>query len=124
MSEDAVFINFTNQYPASSWDGKQLKAAQTYGQVVDLPFPNIAPAATSNELQQLADDYTQQIRTLAGHAKATILIMGEMTFTYIMVNRLLALKMDCVATTSERIVTEQDGKKISIFNFVQFRKYI
>jgi len=47
-----------------------------------------------------------------------------MTFTYMMVNRLQALKMDCVATTSERIVTEQDGKKISIFNFVQFRKYI
>ena len=51
-------------------------------------------------------------------------VMGEMTFTYNMVNALKNVGITCLASTTERLVTmTSDGKKVSDFKFVQFREY-
>ena len=50
--------------------------------------------------------------------------MGEMTFTYLMVTQLKGKGIECIASTSDRNAEyASDGKKISDFHFVQFRKY-
>ena len=50
-------------------------------------------------------------------------IMGEMTFTFAMVNALHKKGITCIASTTERISSEENGVKTSEFKFVQFRKY-
>ena len=44
-----MFINLSN-HPHSGWLPEQLEAAEHYGEVVDLPFPQIPPQMTGEEL--------------------------------------------------------------------------
>ena len=44
-----MFINLSN-HPHFRWLPEQLKAAECYGEVVDLPFPQIPPQMTGEEL--------------------------------------------------------------------------
>lgn len=115
-----MFINLSN-HPSEGWSEEQLAAAQQYGEIVDIHFPNIEPAFTSSMVSSLADITVDTIIALG--KDIVVHIMGEMTFTYAVVSRLKALGIKCLASTTERIVTEQDGKKISEFRFVQFREY-
>lgn len=118
------FINFSN-HPSSGWLKDQIAAAKEYGEIVDLNFPNINPEFTSAMVGSIADD---AVKTIASYGKDTIVhIMGEMTFTYAVVTRLKALGFTCVASTTkrdpEKTIITPDGKKISEFEFVQFREY-
>lgn len=116
-----MFINLTN-HPSSGWSEEQLKAAQEYGEVIDLTFPNIEPHFTSKDIHELADTTVKGIMEL--DEQPVVHVMGEMTFTYAIVFRLKAKGITCVASTTERIVKMMpDGKKISEFKFVQFREY-
>lgn len=116
-----IFINLTN-HPSSGWSEEQLKAAQQYGEIVDLSFPNIEPYFTSKDINELADEVVESIKTL--DSNPVVHVMGEMTFTYAVVSRLKALRITCVASTTERLVKMMpDGKKVSEFKFVQFREY-
>lgn len=105
-----MFINLTN-HPSSGWSEEQLKAAQRYGEVVDISFPNIEPFFTSEDINELADEMVESIKLLDSHPM--VHVMGEMTFTYAVVSRLKAIGITCVASTTERLE----------FKFVQFREY-
>lgn len=116
-----MFINLSN-HPSEGWNKEQLAAAQQYGDIVDIHFPNIEPAFTSSMVKSLADSTVDKITALG--KDITVHIMGEMTFTYAVVSRLKALGIICLASTTERnTITTPDGKKISEFKFVQFREY-
>ena len=49
----AVILNLSN-HPHLNWPEKQLREAQGYGDVIDLPFPPVSPDATEEELEQTA----------------------------------------------------------------------
>lgn len=117
-----MFINLTN-HPSSLWGEDQLAAAEQFGEVVDIPFPDISPEAAEEEVNSMAEDYVKEILSHGNGEDITVHVMGEMTFVYALVMRLKALGITCVASTTERIVKEDDGKKISEFKFVQFREY-
>lgn len=117
-----MFINLTN-HPSYNWNKKQKLAADKYGQINDLPFPEVMPNLGHQEIQLIADKYAQKIYEMANNATVTVHVMGEMTFTYALVSRLKAEGITCVASTTERIVTEKDGVKTSEFRFVRFREY-
>ena len=120
---DCKFVNFSN-HPTAKWGKKQLVAALQYGEVVDLPFPVVAPDADSQELQTLVQDSVQEILSMGDANKVTVHIMGEMTFTFMVVTRLKELGIRCVASTTERKVTyTSDGVKQTEFQFVKFREY-
>ena len=116
------FINLSN-HPSSGWDKGQLTAAQRIGDIVDLPFPPVVPEASADEVKQMARELVEHILEMGDPATLTVHIMGEMTLTYSIVTALTQLGVRCVASTTERIVTEVDGKKVSEFHFVQFREY-
>ena len=106
------------------WNSGQLKAAAMYGEIVDLPFPVVAPDAENQELQTLAQDCVQKILSMGDANSITVHIMGEMTFTFMVVTRLKELGIRCVASTTERKTTyNEDGTKVSEFSFVKFREY-
>lgn len=120
-----MLLNLSN-HPSAKWSEAQRQAAlEQYGEIRDLPFPQIPPEADTEEVRRLAEEYETQIRQLADdRPRFVVHVMGELTFTFILVNRLLSIGIPCVASASKRIVIEESGgHKISQFNFVKFRSY-
>lgn len=117
-----LFINFSN-HPSQAWDEKQMAAALQFGNVVDLPFPQVDPAASTTDVSRLAQQCVEQIMALGQGRAVTVHAMGEMTLVFQVVSTLKRLGVRCVNSTTERITTEEGNKKVSLFNFVQFREY-
>ena len=117
-----MFVNFSN-HPSRYWDNKQREASQYYGELFDMPFPQIAPNASDEELLILAQDCVDKIASLGDSKSITVHIMGEMTFCYKLITKLKAHNIRCLASTTKRETVEENGVKISKFNFVRFREY-
>ncbi len=119
-----VFINLTSR-ASQTWLNDQLKAAQEYGDIIDLPFPNIDPDMEPEEVVAMAEKYTAQIMT---YDVSAVLVQGEMTFTFAVVSGLKRKGIKTVAACSRRESVEtrnEDGSvtKNSVFRFWQFREY-
>ena len=118
-----MLINLSNHL-SQYWGDRQMEATRSYGEVIDLPFPVVAPDAESQELQTLAQNCVQKILSIGDANSITVHIMGEMTFTFMVVTRLKELGIRCVASTTERKTTyNENGTKLSEFSFVKFREY-
>ena len=119
-----MFINLSN-HPADRWGkAQQEMARENYGEIVDMPFPQVTPDASNDELQILAQEYVQRIMSLTKSQTVTVHIMGEMTFTFMVITRLKEMGIKCVASTTERKTTyNDDGTKVYEFQFVKFREY-
>ena len=118
-----MLVNFSN-HPSRYWDKKQIEASHDYGELIDMPFPQIVPNATDEELQKLSQEYVQRIMSLSDPKTITVHIMGEMTFTFIVVTKLKELGIKCIASTTERKTSYSDDcTKMSEFSFVKFREY-
>ncbi|MEQ8704123.1 MAG: CRISPR-associated protein [Phaeodactylibacter sp.] len=120
-----VLLNLSN-HPCSSWPETQRQSAtEQFGDIEDMPFPQIPPEADADDVRQIVEGYEGQIRKLAADDPSlTVHLMGELTFTHLLVNRLHTAGIPCVASTSERIVLQEaNGKKTSQFKFVRFRGY-
>ena len=117
-----MLINFSN-HPSAQWGAEQMEAARAYGEVEDVYFPVVAPEMSAAEVNKLADEYADMLLNLYG-SSVTIHVMGEMTFTFMVITRLKELGIKCVASTTERKTTyNDDGTKVSEFQFVKFREY-
>lgn len=126
---NSLFINISN-HPSSKWDVKQINAAlemSNNGPIIDMSFPNIDPCMTSNDVIDLADDYFTKVNNLIDEYEADYVVfhvMGEMTFTFNLVKLLNENGYHCYASTTKRLVVEDNnGTKISKFEFIQFREY-
>lgn len=117
-----MFINLTN-HPSATWSEEQLNAARQYGKIVDLHFPIIEPTFSKDDILQLVGECVEAIMGIKD-GETVVHVMGEMTFTFNMVNALKNVGITCLASTTERLVTmTSDGKKVSDFKFVQYREY-
>jgi hypothetical protein len=102
----------------------QREASLCYGNIVDLSFPAVAPNNDNAQLQALAKEWVQKIVAMGELCDITVHIMGEMTFTFMVVTRLKGMGIKCIASTTERKTTYNDeGTKLSEFSFVKFREY-
>ena len=122
--QEKVFINHTN-HKSAQWSAEQVAAAESFGKIIDLPFPEVPPNFSTEEVRQMVFEKLQEILKLSPVA---VLCQGEFSYTVAMVNELKKNKIPAMAATSERIVseiTEADGstKKVSVFRFVRFRAY-
>lgn len=118
-----IFINLSN-HPSELWSKEQKEAAREYGEIIDLPFPEVRPDADKDIIEALVKEYLAQVLEISQGKTATVHIMGEMTLTFALVKRLQAMGIKCVASTSERIVSmESDGTKVVKFDFCRFRDY-
>lgn len=117
-----MFINLTN-HPSDKWSEEQLEAARRYGEIVDLSFPIIEPTYSKDDIMLLVRECTETIMGIK-EGVTVVHVMGEMTFTYNLINALKDAGITCLASTTERnTIMTPDGKKISEFKFVQFREY-
>lgn len=119
-----MFVNLSN-HPVSGWMREQIEAAREFGDIVDLPFPEVSPFADSEEIDRIVEDYYERVLAFG---EPTVMLMGEQVVTYRLVNRLKDAGLRVVASCSERRAEEEkqpDGtiKKLSVFRFVRFREY-
>jgi len=115
-----MLINLSN-HPASSWSQEQWDAADSLASyVLDVPFPNIDPNASLEDIARLAQDVFEKIKDDAGFVNIT----GEMTFVYSFVKICEAAGIPCIAATFEPVVVKNpDGSETSVSKFIQFRPY-
>jgi hypothetical protein len=115
-----MLLNLSN-HPSSSWGEAQMQAAQThYGHVEDMPFPHIDPESGYEQVNDLANQVFEDIKK---RNPSAVHLMGELTFCFILANILKDSGIECVASTTQRLVEENNGQKISTFKFVGFRQY-
>ena len=119
-----VFVNHTN-HPSAKWSDEQKNAAETFGKIVDMPFPEVPPNIDTAAVHELVLNKLQDILKLN---PAAVLCQGEFNYTVAMAEELKKRGIPVMAATSERVVsevTEADGstKRVSVFNFVRFREY-
>ena len=119
-----VFINLSN-HPSNRWDEDQVKAAQSFGEIIDILFPVIPANAEEKKKKKLAAEYLDRIIKYNCEA---VMVQGEFTFSYQLTKLLLKEHITALAACSERNVeevTNPDGsisKKVN-FRFVRFRRY-
>ncbi len=115
-----MLLNLSN-HPSINWPENQTSTAiEKYGSIQDLPFPAIDPELKEEDLDLLTEEYFAKIIPLQPTA---IHIMGELTFTIRLVNRLKSIGIPCIASTTRRNATESGNTKTSIFEFIAFRAY-
>lgn len=116
-----MLLNLSN-HPSSSWPAKQtLLANELYGEIQDMPFPQIDPLMDESGIKTLALDYLQKI--LAIKPKA-VHLMGELTFTFELVQLLKNYGITVIASTTHRSTVDlPDGTKNVKFEFIRFRNY-
>jgi len=116
-----MFFNISN-HPTSQWGKKQLEEAQKFGEVVDVPFPNVDPHINDVEMENLAKTFCQSNpEIINASAEDVFHVMGETGFIFALV--VLLGRQRCVHSTTQRKSLEKDGVKTSIFEFVQFRRF-
>jgi len=120
-----MFINFTN-HSSGKWPTQQIECAHHYGEILDLPFPEVDPVGDTEYIEQLAQQFADRITDLEPSA---VLCQGEMTLAFAVANVLMSRGITVLAACSERVVTEivgADGERIkqSEFRFVGFREYV
>lgn len=115
-----MLINLSN-HPFSAWpENQQQTAIRQYAEVVDLPFPHIDADADHDQVLMLAENYLSQIRKMP---PATVHLMGELTFCFILADLLRKVGIACVASTTRREVVMHHNVKTAVFDFVKFRPY-
>lgn len=119
-----TFINLSN-HPSKKWNKKQRSQAEAFGQIVDLPFPEIDPYGTSSDIDKLVQRYYEKI---AAYEEPIVMVQGEFLFTFRLVARLKERGIKAVASCSERRTIEyidDNGftTRKSEFEFVDFKEY-
>lgn len=119
-----MFINFSN-HPSERWCAQQVDAAERYGQIRDIAFPEIAPEMNEAALDRLAQEYAVSI---AVQHPAAVLCQGEATFSFRVIRQLNARGIVVLAACTRRQTLETvrpDGSvlKQSVFAFAGFRRY-
>ena len=123
LPSDSLFLNLSN-HPSKEWSSSQITEAKRYGKIEDIPFPDVSPTLTSEDINFLSEEIVNKIISKAPHYSAVVHIMGEMTLTYTVVSQLKALGYKCLASTTERDVSmDSEGNKTVHFEFRQFREY-
>ena len=119
---EVVFINLSN-HPSEHWSKLQFDAARQYGKIVDIPFPRIQPSYTREEITAISEEMVSNI--VKEYPKGAVIhVMGEMTLTFSLVSELKTLGYTCLASTTERVVSQKsEDEKLVHFDFIRFREY-
>lgn len=113
------FINLSN-HNSRNWDELQLKSAEGVGTVIDLAFPYIDPQLDKEGIEALGQEYLHIIQKFGDIA--AVHLMGEQSFCFDLANRLKQAGIRVVVSSTHRKTFEdQNGNKVSRFEFVKFR---
>ncbi len=134
------FFNVSN-HPSKNWGKKQIEVAKSLvatsdgedfweeGEIIDIPFPNISPEASSKEVENIAEEVVAKVGKPfdcdeQGNrmGRNVVMVMGEFSCAFAITTMLLKKEFPVVVATTERKVEMKEGKKIVEFSFVKFRQ--
>ncbi len=120
-----MLINYSN-HSSQQWSISQRTAAEKYGEIIDIPFPAIPAAASSQDVKDLAAREAEKVSELQPTA---VMCQGEFVFCFEFVRILKEKGILCLVACSDRVSEETAGEdggsriKTSVFRFVRFREY-
>lgn len=114
-----TFVNFTN-HPSDKWEPQQRQSALAYGEIIDMPFPEVKAEADEDEIAEMAADCVHKILELD---PCSVLCQGEFCLTFQVVKMLKEQGITVLAACSRREVRVYGNKKEVTFRFVRFRRY-
>lgn len=117
-----MIINLSN-HPSSLWKDEQIDAASQYGEIVDIPFPQVPPEWDDEQVKELAVKYFHTCMERINDKPSVVHLAGESVFCFFLLQYLLREGIECLTSTTERIVNNKDGVKESVFKFKRFRNY-
>lgn len=123
-----MLVNFSN-HRIENWSAEQLATAKTYGEIVDVPFPNVDPAGSVSYIEDLANECVEKLMSIIENPASDVVhIMGELNVVYSVVTKLKSRGVKCVVSTTERNVEERlsengEVQKIATFKFCTFREF-
>ena len=126
MDDAKVFVNVSN-HPSDNWSKEQLKAARQYGDsILDIPFPEIDPNCTDQEMDALVNETFAEIMKIDAD---WVMVQGEYVFTYRLVQKLQGQNKHVVASQTKRFVREETNAEghtqtVREFRFAGFREYL
>ena len=115
-----TFLNLSN-HPLSEWGEEQKQAVLAMGcaEIRDLPFPQVPPHASPQDVVALAKKIVSDVPPSVTHA----MVMGEFTLTFELVRRLQKRGVRCFVATTTRDVEQRGDEKVVRFHFEGFREY-
>lgn len=123
--ERTNFINLSN-HSSSNWSEEQLNSAKQYSEnIIDIPYPNIPPAASQSEIKEIMKDTLNKV--IEANPK-TVMCMGENITCHNFVKELEKLNIQTVAAVTKpvtEIIKNEDGteRTVKTFKFEGFRDY-
>ncbi len=127
-----MFINYSN-HPVQCWPQTQKDAAEKFGRIIDLPFPQVDAFASSESIKAFGESELKRMQEIIATAEygedIVVLCTGEYVLTFYIVSELKRMGIKVVCASTKRISVEklcEDGTvvKHSEFRFVAFREYI
>ena len=122
-------MNLSN-HPSDAWSDEQMRSARALdpdAELIDLPFPHVDPALSTQEVIDLAEqEWTRIMSELTHHHQRPLhaMISGETIFCVALVRKLQDAGITCYCATTKRVSeTDAQGVKSSIFTFVKFREW-
>ena len=119
-----MFVNFSN-HRSSEWSQAQISAAAVYGEIVDVPFPDVSATALDSDIKKIALEYVTAIINMNPTA---VMCQGEFTLAFAVIAGLKRQGITVLAACSERKVYEKSTngitKKTTNFEFSKFREYV
>ena len=124
IHREKVFINCSN-HPSETWCAEQKKAAEEYGRIVDIRFPEVDPGCTNAQVNAEAERICGEIDQ---YNAAAVMCQGEFTLTYAIISRLKEKGITVLAACSRRRTEEiinDDGstQKKALYSFEGFREF-
>jgi hypothetical protein len=111
-------INLSN-HNSNNWNKEQ---RGEFGLIVDIPFPNINPDATTEEVEVLVNEY---VGIINANRIDNIMLQGEFTFCYLLQNKLRTRCKFWIPTTERKVVeklnVDDSTTKTAVFEFKQWR---
>lgn len=119
-----MLINCSN-HPSPLWAAAQKEAAKAYGEILDIPFPQVDPRLDTEEIRPLVLEYAERVEALNADA---VFLAGEFTFLFMLVDKLLkdGVRVLCACSrrdTEESVRPDGSTEKRSFFVFERFREY-
>lgn len=120
-----MLINLSN-HPHSSWKEEQIAAANCYGSIIDIAFPNIPADWNTARVKKYAEKYSKECMSkidASTDSSSAIHLAGEPVFCYYVAQRLISSGYMVLTSTTQRNTIEENGKKTSVFQFERYRAY-
>lgn len=118
-----VLVNYTN-HSSANWTDKQREG---WDIIIDIPFPQIPANHSADDVAPLADtakNILTEIDKEYLYCQKYLCLQGEYTFCYLFILKywnLFSGRWKLAIPTTERIVVEKNGEKISKFEFQRWR---